>query len=1008
MAAPVDVSEPNQVEQLEIGIVEDTDRELYARWVYGVANTDSFSYQFDYLVDIDSAQIIEPKYSSYAVDEDQQWFIGTESTVKYSSVISNQYKNSLFAVTYSPPETATRVRFRVKPVAKKHEVNGKNTPYYTSKWSSWVYVTLSNYVDHTPAKPSAPTVEVTETHVQVYVDTYDPNTKYVKFQLVKNDSELVSKTWVEVKMNRAITWLKHPTGGVRYKIQAFGYYKKVGNTYKIMGPGSEYSEDFGIHLPPNKPSVFSGQLSKLMNASTVQLFWEKALRATAYDVEYTTNPSYFDSSEEVQSIEVQADGNSYTYKNRTYNHCEIVGLTYQPSTKYYFRVRSKNDVGESEWNIKWPYFSITTGIKPNEPTTWSERSVLAVGDKIYLYWTHNSEDGSKQTSAQVNFEFDKQNPLTRTVDGNKNYLVIDPDTEQSGSRFRTITDGMKVTWRVRTMGILTGDANYSPWSTWREITFHTSPSVSMSMYYGSGAAYHINGYGFKGRIYDGGLMRMFPLYVVSYPSPNTQIPVSFRCSIIANETYETVDNRGNMIYVASGESIYNKFVDDSVWDWIANSNSRIYVHEILPSDVTLEDGISYTCRIEILTDAGLTATNSMEFTTDLNDLTYTPDAEIAIDTESYAAFITPFCTTLSGYKIEELFYNGAPENAGTGVWTYAVTLNKEALEESDIIVEKMEEVDPSNFNYTMDGDSSVIYDGIFASTLSFKKGTAADKATTDKNEKVTITCSYDGDQTLSFTLTKRGNANVTSITNFNVVVQYQTSEQIQYSEFGDREEHVPGFIYKNRISSLADNVFLSVYRRAVDGEFIEIDSDIPNDGISTITDPHPALDYARYRVVARSEDSGGLTYYDVPNYPINAPYIVIQWDEQWRDFSAVEESGFSEPIYSGSRIVIPGNIDVSNSFAPDVSMIEYIGREHPVAYHGTQIGETASWSCAIPRDDVETLSAVRRLARWMGVCYVREPSGSGFWATVGVSFSQTHSEVIIPITFNITRTEGGM
>ena len=44
----------------------------------------------------------------------------------------------------------------------------------------------------------------------------------------------------------------------------------------------------------------------------------------------------------------------------------------------------------------------------------------------------------------------------------------------------------------------------------------------------------------------------------------------------------------------------------------------------------------------------------------------------------------------------------------------------------------------------------------------------------------------------------------------------------------------------------------------------------------------------------------------------------------------------------------------------------------------------------------------------MGDCYVREPSGSGYWANVTVSFSQKHCELTIPVTLNLTRVEGGI
>jgi len=105
---------------------------------------------------------------------------------------------------------------------------------------------------------------------------------------------------------------------------------------------------------------------------------------------------------------------------------------------------------------------------------------------------------------------------------------------------------------------------------------------------------------------------------------------------------------------------------------------------------------------------------------------------------------------------------------------------------------------------------------------------------------------------------------------------------------------------------------------------------------------------------------------------------------------------------------IPYNIDVSDSNSPDTSLVNYIGREHPVSYYGTQIGTKSSWSMEIPKYDKETLYLLRKLARYMGDVYVREPSGSGYWASVTVSFSQTHCELTIPISLDITRVEGGV
>ena len=207
--------------------------------------------------------------------------------------------------------------------------------------------------------------------------------------------------------------------------------------------------------------------------------------------------------------------------------------------------------------------------------------------------------------------------------------------------------------------------------------------------------------------------------------------------------------------------------------------------------------------------------------------------------------------------------------------------------------------------------------------------------------------------------------------------------------------------------NLIPNLLLSVYRREFDGSFTEIVKNIANSLSTFITDPHPALDYARYRIVATDTTNGGVSYCDLAGYPVGETSIVIQWDEDWTEFDSTSSDELEHPPWSGSLLKLPYNVDVSDNHSSDVAMVEYIGRKRPVSYYGTQLGETATWNVSIPKDDKDTLYALRRLAIYMGDVYVREPSGSGYWANVSVSFSQKHCELTIPVTLNLTRVEGG-
>lgn len=207
---------------------------------------------------------------------------------------------------------------------------------------------------------------------------------------------------------------------------------------------------------------------------------------------------------------------------------------------------------------------------------------------------------------------------------------------------------------------------------------------------------------------------------------------------------------------------------------------------------------------------------------------------------------------------------------------------------------------------------------------------------------------------------------------------------------------------------LVEGVTLSVYRREADGSFTEIETGLANDMVTTVTDPHPSLDYARYRIVSVDTSTGAVDYSDLPGQPVNEPCIVVQWEEEWTDFDYDENAAPDVPPWTGSMVRLPYNIDVTEKSDPDVSLIEYIGRKNPVGYYGTQRGEGGQWSTEINKNDVETIYALRRLKSWNGNVYVREPSGIGYWANITVSMSRKHLELTIPVSFSITRVEGGI
>ena len=302
-------------------------------------------------------------------------------------------------------------------------------------------------------------------------------------------------------------------------------------------------------------------------------------------------------------------------------------------------------------------------------------------------------------------------------------------------------------------------------------------------------------------------------------------------------------------------------------------------------------------------------------------------------------------------------------------------------------------------NVHMVGAGEAIYSKYFDTAEKLEVGFMPGDLNLENNKEYTITCYVSMNSGLE------GVASETFSVEWSEENVYEPNAEIGIDE--DTFSAIVRPYCEDENGELIENVRLSVYRREFDGKFTELETNIDNLSGRFVVDPHPSLDYARYRVVAMDANTGNASYCDIPGYPVNGTAVIIQWDEAWSNFDVDEENEMEDPAWSGSMLKLPYNVDVSENHKPDVELIEYIGREHPVGYYGTQTGESATWNVDVPKDDVETLYALRRLARWMGDVYVREPSGSGYWANVTVSFSQKHREVAMPVTLDITSGEGG-
>lgn len=247
-----------------------------------------------------------------------------------------------------------------------------------------------------------------------------------------------------------------------------------------------------------------------------------------------------------------------------------------------------------------------------------------------------------------------------------------------------------------------------------------------------------------------------------------------------------------------------------------------------------------------------------------------------------------------------------------------------------------------------------------------QNGSNADVVSAIKDLKKTMDSGLTSEESIEFTVSW-------------VDVEYAIDAEISVDE-NDFTARIRPYC-KNDDGELVDNILLSVYRREFDGEFTEIVKDIENYQNVTITDPHPALDYARYRIVAMTKDTGAISFYDPPGYPVNGKSIIIQWDEEWSNFNYSDDDVPEIPPWNGSLLKLPYNIDVSDSYKTDAELVNYIGRKYPVSYYGTQRDSASTWNVDIEKDDEDTLYALRRLANPSSTIYTT-PICDSSWEAV--------------------------
>lgn len=793
---------------------------------------------------------------------DIRWFYGTANNIKFtgSTTSVDSIDNSRPQSTYTPPENATYISFQVKPIATTHKVNDVDTPHWTAQWSTEKFYYMKDLPPDTPS--GTPTVTLEDYTLKIEISGVSSGVDEVEFEIVQNDSKIY-KVGKSKPSTSVAKYSCNVSPGYDYKVRC----RPVKN--KMYGEWTGYSDN--VHTKPNKPTEITEL--RAVSETVVSLTWSKVTTAETYDIEYATVLDY-----------LGASNASTTINNVAEPRYTITGLT--SGEKYFFRVRAVNDQGQSDWTEA---SSIVLGGVPAAPTTWSSTSTAVVGEEMKLYWMHNSKDGSKETKAELKYTANNGTPVIKEVLKTN----VSDDVSYYYLSTRSFTEGASIKWLVRTAGV-TGE--YGPWSATRMISIYAPPSLSLILSNDQAASSAIKE------------VTKYPFYVTANAGPDSQKPIGFHISVISKDSYETVDEYGNVKMIAEGQEIFSKFYD---------INTRTLSVKMTPGDIDLENNCRYELSCVVTMDTGLTEEEKVTFRVSLDETEYYPTAEVMFDEKTLSAYIRPYCTERP-YIFYKVTYNSVDN-------TYKRT--------------------------------STVIDPL--------EGSSVNNALTDMDDLVFL------------------GVDSTSTSTYFAVVQ------------SDRE-------------NLVENVTLSVYRHEYDGRFTTIATDISNTDSIYVTDPHPPLDSAKYRIVSTDTTTGNISYADLPGYTVGVKSVVIQWDETWSNLQVMGDDPIDQVTWAGSVLKLPYNIDVSDSNTMDVSLVEYIGRSHPVSYYGTQLGTSSTWNVDIPKTDKTTLYGLRRLAIYAGDVYVREPSGSGYWANISVSFSQKHREMTIPVTLEIKRVEGGM
>ena len=817
--------------------------------------------------------IIDEEYClTIASDGTKKW-IGSTTTVtpEQASVSGGTYRQ-----TWSVSDSALMARVRVKPIAKEKTVNKKKKPIYSGSWCGY------KKIDFRTNSLPAPSVSV----------SYNDTTRNATVTVTAGDSD-VREYRIKVQCGGDVKYsdlLKSSSGSVTkaYKItpgETWAFKAKTySHNHKADSPWSTTSYETA---KPSAPTIKDGSC-KAYGEHGITVKWDTVTGASTYTAEYTyDSAAYFKSNRDAVSSVTGIEGSTFVKEGLDGSHRD-----------WFIRVQAVNSAGEGEWS---DVATTMLACKPDPPTTYDTNPSYMLSEDIRFRWTHNSEDISEQTSAQ---------------------LRIMPSTSED-------------------TGVMTAE-RYAYDSSNGESAFILPTALSshgdITSIVGDGITYTYSAtskYRYAlGWDSDSGLLD--EIYLIRKDKAAVEELVV---------TYETHDydtitiNNGNEYYVLAASS------RSSVLDNVTFSDGDTIKWDVRTKGAHSDwSDWSVARQLSVYADASLSCSLSQSggSVDEGNPLTSLP-LTVSLDANGGGSVVSGYhVAVIAAESVVVSSFDGSETAIPAGAVVYQ---NDYATSNEPYSVQLGIEAGLPNTSSLKVVAEVVMQSGLraVAESSPFDVDFASDVPTPD------CMVAFDDEE---LTATVR-------------VACYTESNGA-------------------KTNTLASGVTLAVYRIEPDGSLTHLASGLPNNGSVQVVDPHASFGTCYYRAVATSTSTGMCSYDDGEDGSYHAT-CCVQWDEEWSEFAEDDEDSNGITVvfsYVGNRIDGLYNLNLEESGDVQSEDVEYIGRKHPVSYYGTQERHQASYKVDFPKSDEDALTLCRKLRKYPGDVYVREPSGLGFWARV--------------------------